>query len=265
MAHWRTPHSPEVLLPALRHWFQGPVGRTVLSEEKPLIANAISDASTAKYNLLNLSVIPERCPIDSNVFQRQFCLGGMQHYGLSQVLDVVCDFEHLPVANESQDVVVLHHLLEFVDNPHKVLREVERVIVPHGKVVVCGINPYSLLAMRGVLGRLKRSPMWQNHRLPIHRLQDWLSLLGFEVSVVEYGFHRLPISSPNYFMSHKSLPKNVPMGGVFVLSATKYRAPLSPSVQNLARRAKILRHPTMVGATRSIKSRADYEQSPRES
>ena len=139
MAKWRTQHSPEVLLPALRRWFQGPVGRTVLAEERPLIAEAISDSSTAKYNLLNLSVIPERCPITADVFQRQFCLGGMEHYGLSQVLDVICDFEHLPVANESQDVVVLHHLLEFVDNPHKVLREVERVIVPHGKVVILSL------------------------------------------------------------------------------------------------------------------------------
>jgi hypothetical protein len=101
--------------------------------------------------------------------------------------------------------------------------------------------------------------------VPIHRLQDGLSLLGFEVSVVEYGFHRLPVSSPSYFMSHKPAAKNLPMGGVFILSATKYRAPLSPSAQSLARRAKILRHPRMAGATRTIKSRADYEQSPRES
>ncbi|MFT5888358.1 MAG: SAM-dependent methyltransferase [Zhongshania sp.] len=262
MANWRTQHAPEVLLPALRRWFQTPVGRAVLQEERPLIANIISDASTAKYNLLNLSMVPELCPIDNGVYHRQFCLGGIGHYGLSQVLDVVCDFEELPVANESQDVVVLHHLLEFVENPHKVLREVERVIVPYGKVVVCGINPYSLLAVRGIMGQLKQSPMWQNHRLSIHRISDWLSLLGFEVSAVEYAFHRLPINSPDFFMRHRSAPKKWPMGGVFVLSATKYRAPLIPSIEKLQRRAQILRHPSMVGATRSTKTRANYERSP---
>ncbi len=259
MAKWRAQHSPEVLLPALRGWFQSDVGRTILLEERALIAAAISDTSTAKYNLLNLSVIPDRCPIDVNVYQRQFCLGGIGHYGLSQVLDVVCDFDELPVANESQDVVLLHHLLEFVGDPHRVLREVERVIVPHGKVVICGINPYSPLAMRGYLGRLKRSAMWQNHYLSLHRINDWLSLLGFDVNLVEYGFHRLPINSPGFFMTHKPAPKKLPMGGVFVLSATKYRAPMTPVQERPMRRAKILRHPTMVGATRTIKARADYE------
>ena len=254
MAKWRTQHSPEVLLPALRTWFQSEIGRTVLLEERALISAAISDTSTAKFNLLNLSVIPDRCPLDTNVYQRQFCLGGIGHYGLSQVLDVVCDFEELPVANESQDVVLLHHLLEFVGDPHRVLREVERVIVPHGKVVVCGINPYSALAMRGHLGRLKRSSMWQNHSLTIHRISDWLSLLGFDVNLIEYAFHRLPVNRPSFFMTHNSAPKSLPMGGVFVLSATKYRAPITPVLEKPQGRAKILRHPAMVGATRNIKT-----------
>jgi SAM-dependent methyltransferase len=259
MAKWRAQHSPEVILPALRGWFQSDVGRTILLEERALIAAAISDTSTAKYNLLNLSVIPDRCPIDVTVYQRQVGVGGIAHYGLSQVLDVVCDFDELPVANESQDLVLLHHLLEFVSDPHRVLREVERVIVPHGKVVICGINPYSALAMRGYLGRLKRSAMWQNHYLSLHRINDWLSLLGFDVNLVEYGFHRLPLNSPSFFMNHKPVSKNLPMGGVFVLSATKYRAPMTPVQEKPMRRAKILRHPAMVGATRNIKARADYE------
>jgi hypothetical protein len=112
------------------------------------------------------------------------------------------------------------------------------------------------------MGQLTQSPMWQNHRLSIHRISDWLSLLGFEVSAVEYAFHRLPINSPDFFMRHRSAPKKWPMGGVFVLSATKYRAPLIPNIEKLQRRAQILRHPSMVGATRSTKTRANYERSP---
>jgi SAM-dependent methyltransferase len=251
MGRWRSQHSPDVLIPALRQWFTTPLGRTVLQEEQGLIHDAVMDSSTARNYLLKLSAIPERLPLNKDeIHQRQVHVGSSSQYGYSQVLDAIGDFHQLPIANESQDVVILHHLLEFVENPHRVLREVERVIVPHGKVIICGINPYSLLAVRGFLGRLKRSPVWQNHSLTTSRIQDWLSLLGFDVNSVEYAFHRFPVNSPAWFLNHQTPSSRIPMGGIFVLSATKYRAPLTPSADSLRQRAQILRHPAMYGATR---------------
>ncbi len=252
MARWRAQHSPDVLLPALRQWFRSPVGSTVLKEEQQLINRALSGPSAARRHLLKLSMIPERFQLDDRLCQRQLHLGSASQSGHSQVLDAVCDYHQLPLANESVDMVVLHHVLEFVENPHTVLREVERMIVPHGKLVICGINPWSPLALRGVMGRLRRSPMWQHHSLSINRINDWLSLLGFEVADVQYGFHRLPLNSPGFFTTHRSLSSGLPMGGVFVLSATKYRAPLTPAL-DARMRAKILRHPAMLGATRNIR------------
>lgn len=248
MNMWRSQHSPDVLLPSLRQWFKTPVGRTVLNEEVPLIERAI--AQPQAQHLLTLSSIPERCALAAEGYRRQFHFGSIGQYGFSQVLDSLCYFDQLPIANESQDAVVLHHLLEFVDNPHSVLREIERITVPHGKVIVCGINPYSLLAVRGGLGRLKRSPMWQNHWLTVSRLRDWLSLLGFEVQPIQYAFHRVPLNKPDLFLQHRAVSSRLPMGGVFVLTATKYRAPYTPSFEALKQRAQIIRHPNMAGATR---------------
>ena len=54
-----------------------------------------------------------------------------------------CAWE-LPFDSASIDLVVLPHVLEFSPQPHQVLREVERVLVPEGSVVVNGFNPYSL-------------------------------------------------------------------------------------------------------------------------
>lgn len=254
MAKWRTQHSPEILLPALREWFRSPVGCTVLQEEQALINAALDDCSTERRNLLKLSMIPERFQVDDRLCHRPIHLGSIGQYGFSQVLDAVCEFDQLPIANESVDMVVLHHLLEFVNNPHTVLREVERLIVPHGKLVICGINPWSPLALRGMMGRVKRSAMWQHHSLTLNRLNDWLSLLGFEQADLRYTFHRLPINTPSFFMNHRSLSSKLPMGGVFVLSATKYRAPLTPSA-NLRRRSNIIPHPAMLGATRNLREK----------
>ena len=44
--------------------------------------------------------------------------------------------------------MVLPHVLEGHDNPHEVLREAERVLMPEGQVVISGFNTASLWRLR---------------------------------------------------------------------------------------------------------------------
>ena len=67
-----------------------------------------------------------------------------------------CDFDALPFPQHSVDLVVLPHSLELARDPHQTLREVERVLVPEGRVVIAGFNPASLWGMRQRAGRIKR-------------------------------------------------------------------------------------------------------------
>ena len=50
-----------------------------------------------------------------------------------------------PLASQSVDLVALPHVLEGHPNPHEVLREVERVLIPEGQVVLSGFNTASLV------------------------------------------------------------------------------------------------------------------------
>ena len=59
-------------------------------------------------------------------------------------VDVVCDLRELPFAANSIDLAVLPHVLEFHDNPHQILREVERILIPDGQLVITSFNPLSL-------------------------------------------------------------------------------------------------------------------------
>ncbi|REV44164.1 class I SAM-dependent methyltransferase, partial [Mycobacterium tuberculosis] len=54
---------------------------------------------------------------------------------------LLADFAALPFAANSLDLVVMPHALELSPDPHATLREVERVLVPDGRVVICGLNP----------------------------------------------------------------------------------------------------------------------------
>jgi SAM-dependent methyltransferase len=108
----------------------------------------------------------------------------------------------LPFASASLDLVVLPHTLELSADPHSVLREVERVLVPEGRVVITGLNPLSLWGLRqarahlcarlgfSALG-LSRLYLPEAGEFIFHwRLRDWLRLLSFEVESCRFGAYR---------------------------------------------------------------------------
>jgi SAM-dependent methyltransferase len=102
---------------------------------------------------------------------------------------VVTHFEELPFASQSIDLVVMPHVLEFADEPHQVLREVDRVLVPEGQVVITGFNPASLWGARQSLCRLGASPYLPRAGkfIALPRIKDWLKLLSFEVNRGRFG------------------------------------------------------------------------------
>jgi len=130
---------------------------------------------------------------------------GVTTPGGAQRVDLHCEFDALPFPNASIDLVVLPHALELARDPHLTLREVERVLVPEGRVVIVGFNPASLWGLRQRAGRLRRGLGFARGTslfLPragdligYWRLRDWLRLLGFEVEVGRFGCWRPPITS----------------------------------------------------------------------
>lgn len=104
----------------------------------------------------------------------------------------ITDTATLPLAATSVDVVLLPHVLEFTPNPHEVLREVERILIGEGHMVIIGFNPISLFGLwRMLLGWRKRAP-WTGHYFSIGRLKDWLTLLGFEIVHRKQVYFRPP-------------------------------------------------------------------------
>lgn len=108
------------------------------------------------------------------------------------------DPHHLPFATNSIDLVVLPHVLEFDVNPHQILREVERILVPEGSVVIAGFNPFSLWGMRRVLAGRSGQPPWRGRYLSVPRLRDWFALLGFETRGGAFGCYAPPVRQAHW-------------------------------------------------------------------
>lgn len=93
---------------------------------------------------------------------------------------IVSDGENLPIASRCLDAVILPHSLELSANPHRLLREVERVLRDRGQLVLLGFNPLAPWVLWQSLGR--RHARYPGSRLyPLRRVGDWLDLLDFEV------------------------------------------------------------------------------------
>ena len=106
----------------------------------------------------------------------------------------VADYGELPFASQSVDLVVMPHRLEDCTDPHQLLREVDRVLRPEGRLVVLGINPWSLWGLRQAL------PGWLGGGFLPHagaligapHVRDWIRLLSFEPDDTVYGGYAWP-------------------------------------------------------------------------
>lgn len=114
--------------------------------------------------------------------------------GDSGPVDLVCDLRQLPFAAHSVDLVVMAHALEFHTDPHQILREVERVLIAEGTLVICGFNPVSLWGIRRRLPNCPNDFPWCGQYLSLARVKDWLQLLAFEIDSVAFGCYAPPFA-----------------------------------------------------------------------
>lgn len=165
----------------LEHWLESPAGRYVLDWE-----HATHDALVADifgFNAVQIS-LPAHDFLRGNRMPLRFrCDDSRSSAGVQ----TIADLHHLPFASASVDLVVMPHALEFDSNPHQVLREVERVLVPEGQVIITGFNPFSLWGMRRFVTRCPVAAPWRGSYLSVPRLREWLSLLGFEMQTARFG------------------------------------------------------------------------------
>lgn len=174
-------------------------------------------------------------------------------------LGLLCDFESLPFPSNSLDLVVLPHALELARDPHETLREVERVLVPEGRVVIMGFNPASLWGLWHRLGRWgikNAAALPQGEFIAYWRLRDWLRLLGLEVETGGFGCYRPALQSERMlerlaWMDDAGDRWWPVLGAVYFIVAVKRVKGMH--LVGKIRRAKPVRHPASVVATNKNK------------
>ena len=204
-------------IPGLDSWLESPQGRYVVDWELNRTDGVVSDIFG--FNAVQLG-LPAIDYLRANRIAFRQCADRDGQVALR------CDLEELPFASASLDLVVLPHVLEFHANPHQILREVERVLIPEGQVVILGFNPFSLWGLRRRLGRQRTAFPWNGRYLSIPRLRDWLALLSFEVDRGHFGCYAPPFKREHWLQRLHPLEaagdRWWPIaGGVYLIRAVK--------------------------------------------
>lgn len=154
--------------------------------------------------------------------------------------DLRFDGVALPIASRSLDAVVLPHSLERCPAPHRLLREVERVLRESGQVVILGFNPYAPWTLAQ---RLTPRHSCVRRCFGTRRVRDWLDLLDFEVVAMRrygLGFPWLPADGVDPARRGAwALPALLSQAWLMV--ARKRALPMTPLRQQSRRQRKVLR------------------------
>lgn len=178
-------------------WLRTPPGAYLQSWASKEFDQAVADVFGYHALQLGLPDVPSlRANRMPHVWQALDHTSELERLGTAATSALLTDFSALPFTEGSLDLVTLPHTLELNGDPHGCLREVHRVLVPEGRVVICGLNPTSFWGVRQstALGLqrlgwgqsyIPEAQEWIGHR----RLRDWLRLLSFEVESVRFGCH----------------------------------------------------------------------------
>ncbi len=237
----------------LEYWFDTALGRQMLAEEKKVLEDCLS--CMFGYHLLQLSVNRNVELFHDSRINHCFSFGVGSPTQRSKV-GAYSELDSLPLGDESIDVTILHHVLEFSHNPHQVLKEATRVTIPRGYIIVIGFNPVSTMgAIKPFAQLLGGSPIWKRQGLRQSRISDWLQLLDCNTLRTQGGHFHLPMQNQKIIHSPSRINTllkrwGLPFGNFYCLIARKDKANLIPLRPDWSRHSN-LRHAKPAVSARS--------------
>lgn len=239
-------------------WLSSDTGQYLMEWEQSRLDKAVEDLfgyhaiqiGTPAIQALKNNRIAHQWLLENSQSCLQSCEGAMAIQRLQAGL--ICDFDALPFADQSVDLAVLPHTLDIVNTPHATLREVQRILVPEGRLVITGFNPASLWGFKQKRQHFLQKLGGRNEFLPLPvgsmigywRLRDWLKLLGLEIVEGHFGCYRPAFKTQRWlrrasWMEHAGDRWWPILGAVYELTAVKRVAGMhliGPAWKNKRRR-----------------------------
>ncbi|HTD03266.1 class I SAM-dependent methyltransferase [Undibacterium sp.] len=191
-------------------WLESPAGCYIREWEQACLDSLTADIFG--YNAVQIG-LPQIDALAANRMPNKWLTAtefpSESQAGRAMPIVVVHDFTELPFQSQSIDLLVLPHVLEFAAEPHQILREVDRVLIPEGRVIICGFNRASLWGARQATGRMTGSYFLpkEGEFISVPRMKDWLKLLNMEVNRGHFGCYAPPFAADKWLHRFRFMEK----------------------------------------------------------
>lgn len=213
-----------------KNWQQLPAGELIVDELNQALSHwwpKLFGYHMLKVGSLSAELNSDACPI-----KHQVAVASSTEQG------VIADIDDLPFLEHSVDVCLLSHALEFTLDPHHVIREANRVLIPNGYMVITGYNPFSAIGLNKLLPYRRKSFPWNERFFSPNRIKDWLDLMGYEILTDERFLyrtltgHKITNVKNSGFIARnwQKFASNylTSLGSIYLIVAKKRRLPLTP-------------------------------------
>lgn len=220
--------NPQHLFNEQQRWFNSTAGQYLQAKEQALYDRAVVDLFG--FNALQMGCVQMDLLSNSRIPNR---IRSAECYVPAMRSHMCCSDDFLPFAEQSLDLLLLPHRLEFSTRPHQTLREAERVLMHEGHLIISGFSPMSTWGARASLNKVfscNKTYPWNGKFIGLTRIKDWLALLGFEVISVETTCFIPPFEQVTWHNYCSFLDKfhSKLLGGVYFIVAKKRVTGVTP-------------------------------------
>ena len=204
-----------------QNWYKSTLGDRLLQLELSEIASELDSA--VGYYLVSQSPLRDFA-LKNHRLRESILIAPVLEFGAPSNT-IVARASELPFEADGVDVHVFHHTLDISATPHDDLREAARTLLPSGKLVIIGFNPWSLWGCRRFFYNKIKAP-WCGHFIAHQRLEDWLKVAGLTLESKRFVFYEPPLQSSKWrsrfaWIDKILRPLKLPFSGVYVMTATK--------------------------------------------
>jgi len=215
----------------LEQWYETPLGRYVYAAESEWLADYLKQCFG--YYLLQLGGSHSLKALHPSPIRNHiWCIP--QHHNNNHETTLCCDFDQLPLAQNSIDTFVLPHTLDLSLDPEAVIHAAADALMPEGTMLILGFNPV------GVFTPIKQVLAWSRGELPwglkwqrIGRVRRWLEEADCEIESIKtflFSFSSTILGSVRRRDLVETLGQGVcpTWGGVYLIFARKHMVRLTP-------------------------------------
>lgn len=230
-----------------QNWYKSNLGDSLLQLELSEIASELDSA--VGYYLVSQSPLRD-FSLKSHRVRESILIAPALEFGAPSHT-IVARASELPFEADGVDVHVFHHTLDISATPHDDLREAARTLLPSGKLIIVGFNPWGLWGCRRLFSKKVKAP-WCGHFIAHQRLEDWLKVAGLTLESKRFFYYEPPLKSNKWrsrfaWIDRMLKPLKLPFSGVYVMTATKQvrrHIPLKPRWSGARVRVPPLSKPT---------------------